>query len=89
MVHLSFLPRLPYTPAIDITELISLDTVVKELNLGPNGGLVYCIEYLEKNVGWLVGKLSSLPEDNYVLFDLPGQVCIPALIHSSLWMGNT
>ncbi len=49
---------------------------MRELNLGPNSGLVYCIEYLEKNVDWLVEKLSSLPEDNYVLFDLPGQVHI-------------
>ena len=29
----------------DIRELISLDDVMEELGLGPNGGLIYCMEY--------------------------------------------
>jgi len=29
----------------DVRELISLDDVMEELGLGPNGGLVYCMEY--------------------------------------------
>ena len=29
----------------DIRELISLDDVMEELGLGPNGGLMYCMEY--------------------------------------------
>ncbi|CAL5411302.1 unnamed protein product [Camellia sinensis] len=29
----------------DIRELISLDDVMEELRLGPNGGLLYCMEY--------------------------------------------
>lgn len=28
--------------------------------LGPNGGLIYCIEYLEANVDWLVEKLKTV-----------------------------
>ena len=31
--------------AADIRELISLDDVMEELGLGPNGGLMYCMEY--------------------------------------------
>lgn len=31
--------------AVDIRELISLDDVMEELGLGPNGGLMYCMEY--------------------------------------------
>nr|KYP61752.1 GPN-loop GTPase 3 [Cajanus cajan] len=34
-----------YPVAMDIRELISLDDVMEELGLGPNGGLVYCMEY--------------------------------------------
>jgi hypothetical protein len=30
----------------DIRDLISLQDVIEELELGPNGGLVYCFEYL-------------------------------------------
>jgi hypothetical protein len=29
----------------DIRELISLDDVMEEIGLGPNGGLIYCMEY--------------------------------------------
>ena len=42
--------------------------------LGPNGGLLYCMEYLEVNFDWLEGRLKELGDDAYVLFDLPGQV---------------
>jgi hypothetical protein len=52
-----------------------------EFDLGPNGGLVYCIEYLERNIDWLFEKLDKLKGWNptsslekYLLFDLPGQV---------------
>lgn len=43
------------------------------LKLGPNGGLIYCIEYLEKNLDWLKCQLDKLP-NHYLLFDCPGQV---------------
>lgn len=33
-----------YEPTIDIRELISLGDVMEEMDLGPNGGLVYCFE---------------------------------------------
>jgi len=64
---------LPYPCAVDITELVSLEDVVQETELGPNGGLVYCIEYLEKNLDWLQERLETL-QDHYILFDCPGQV---------------
>lgn len=33
-----------YEPAVDIKDLINLEDVMEELELGPNGGLVYCFE---------------------------------------------
>ncbi|KAJ7439511.1 hypothetical protein FB451DRAFT_1302043 [Mycena latifolia] len=45
-----------------------------EHGLGPNGGLLYCMEYLEANYDWLEDRLRALGKDAYVLFDLPGQV---------------
>jgi hypothetical protein len=33
---------------IDIRDLCDLETVMKELQLGPNGALLYCMEYLTK-----------------------------------------
>ena len=42
-------------------------------SLGPNGGLVYCMEYLLENITWLTDKIDEL-DGNYVIFDCPGQV---------------
>ena len=35
-----------YAPSIDIKDLISVDDAMSELGYGPNGGLVYCFEYV-------------------------------------------
>ncbi|KAJ7056877.1 hypothetical protein C8F01DRAFT_1152557 [Mycena amicta] len=65
---------IPYPCAIDIASLITLQDVMQEHGLGPNGGLLYCMEYLEANLDWLEERLDALGKDAYVLFDLPGQV---------------
>ncbi|TXG52539.1 hypothetical protein EZV62_021708 [Acer yangbiense] len=65
---------LPYECAVNIEDLIKLSDVMGEHSLGPNGGLVYCMDYLEKNVDWLESKLKPLVKDHYLLFDFPGQV---------------
>ena len=63
----------PYSCAVDISELVTLDDVMDSLKLGPNGGLLYCMEYVEANLDWLEGKLNQY-SDCYFLFDCPGQV---------------
>ncbi|GIL83486.1 hypothetical protein Vretimale_11163 [Volvox reticuliferus] len=66
---------LPYEAAVDIADLACLEEVMAELKLGPNGGLLYCMDYLAKNLDWLLEKLAPLEqEDYYFLFDFPGQV---------------
>eukprot|EP00494_Astrolonche_serrata_P004640 UN04654 len=37
-----------YKSTIDINDLISLDDVMKHYKLGPNGGLLYCIDFVGK-----------------------------------------
>ena len=63
-----------YKCDIDIRDLISLDDVQEELKYGPNGGLVYCMEYLIDNIDWLMEELQEFGEDSFVLFDCPGQI---------------
>lgn len=46
---------------------------MEQFDLGPNGAMLYCLEYLEKNVDWLVEKLDGLTQ-KYLIFDFPGQV---------------
>eukprot|EP01132_Coremiostelium_polycephalum_P007869 gene7869-9686_t len=64
---------IPYTPTINIQDLIDFNLVVESTELGPNGALIYCMEYLEKNLDWLKEKILAL-KDHYFLFDCPGQV---------------
>lgn len=64
---------LPYKCNIDVSELITVTDTMEHLKLGPNGSLVYCMEYLEKNVEWLVSRIKEL-KDHYVIIDCPGQV---------------
>lgn len=66
--------NIPYPCAIDISSLITLEDVMNEHGLGPNGGMLYCMEYLEANYDWLEDRLKELGDDVYILFDLPGQV---------------
>ncbi|KAH6814157.1 P-loop containing nucleoside triphosphate hydrolases superfamily protein [Perilla frutescens var. frutescens] len=85
-----------YPVAMDIRELISLEDVMEELGLGPNGGLIYCMEYpsqymipfnsshfsvliyrmhLEENMDdWLSEELDNYMDDDYLVFDCPGQI---------------
>ncbi|KAK9838282.1 hypothetical protein WJX81_002246 [Elliptochloris bilobata] len=64
-----------YPVAFDLRDLVSLYDVMEELQLGPNGGLLYCMEYLEENLDeWLGEELTGYGEEDYVLFDCPGQI---------------
>jgi GTPase SAR1 family protein len=63
----------PYACDIDISELVSLAEVMAQMELGPNGSMVYCMEYLERNLDWLREKLEP-HTDKYFVIDCPGQV---------------
>ncbi|KAL3268137.1 hypothetical protein HHI36_007264 [Cryptolaemus montrouzieri] len=64
-----------YEPMVDVRELIHVQDTMEdeELHFGPNGGLVFCIEYLLENSDWLHDKIGD-QEDDYILFDCPGQI---------------
>ncbi|KAK9285504.1 hypothetical protein L1049_024698 [Liquidambar formosana] len=62
-----------YPVAMDIRELISLEDVMEEVKLGPNGGLIYCMEHLEESFDdWLSEELDNYLDDDYLVFDCPG-----------------
>mmetsp|Transcript_6113 Transcript_6113/g.10658 ORF Transcript_6113/g.10658 Transcript_6113/m.10658 type:complete len:266 (-) Transcript_6113:551-1348(-) len=63
-----------YEVAFDIRELVSVEDVMEELGLGPNGGLLYCMEYLLENMDWLQDRLNEFDDDEYLLLDFPGQL---------------
>uniref|UniRef100_A0A8C8YL44 GPN-loop GTPase 3 n=1 Tax=Prolemur simus TaxID=1328070 RepID=A0A8C8YL44_PROSS len=66
-----------YPVMADIRELIEVDDVMEDdsLRFGPNGGLVFCMEYFANNFDWLENCLGHV-EDDYILFDCPGKSVI-------------
>lgn len=76
-----------YSPDLDIKELISLEDVMEEMGLGPNGGLVYCFEFLLDNLDFLTEAIDPLTEEYLIIIDMPGQIelythipIVPALV---------
>ena len=74
--------KLHYQPTIDVRDLIMLDDVMEEVHLGPNGGLMFCMEYLMENLDWLEEEIGTEWEDEYIIIDCPGQ--IELYTHSNL-----
>lgn len=69
--------KLPYPKCdLDIRDFITIEEIMEELSLGPNGGLMYALESLnEELIDEFVDKIQGLLNDsNYLLFDCPGQV---------------
>jgi len=76
-----------HTPDLDIRDLISLEDVMEENGLGPNGGLIFCFEFLMENLDFLTEALDSLTEEYLIIIDMPGQIelythipILPALV---------
>ncbi|KAI9826067.1 MAG: hypothetical protein M1832_000516 [Thelocarpon impressellum] len=65
--------RTSYPCALDVRALITLDEIMADEELGPNGAVLYALEELENDFEWLEAGLRQLGDD-YVLFDCPGQV---------------
>lgn len=67
---------LPYEMIFDVCEeIVNITSVMKETGLGPNGGLMYCMEYLEAHVEEVVNLIrkrlessssNSSPEKNKI-----------------------
>jgi GTPase SAR1 family protein len=75
-------PNPPYPCALNLNDLISLEEIMHDNQLGPNGAMLYAMEYLEANFDWLQEGFEKLIERNrgegrgpaYFVIDTPGQV---------------
>mmetsp|Transcript_5757 Transcript_5757/g.10274 ORF Transcript_5757/g.10274 Transcript_5757/m.10274 type:complete len:271 (-) Transcript_5757:269-1081(-) len=63
-----------YNCDIDIRDCITLDDVMTEMHLGPNGGLVFALEYFIDNIEWLEEQCADFLEDDMLIIDCPGQI---------------
>ena len=66
--------KFKYKCDLDIRELINIDEVMKKKKLGPNGALIYCMEYLYDNIEFLTEYFDNKGDNYYYLIDCPGQL---------------
>ncbi|MDK2464792.1 MAG: ATP/GTP-binding protein [Candidatus Korarchaeota archaeon] len=66
--------RIPYEPAYDVRELVTVEDVMEREGLGPNGAILRAIDILaeDKNLERLVSGLESVDAD-FMVVDTPGQ----------------
>jgi GTPase SAR1 family protein len=64
---------LPYSPEIDIRDYITIDTVMKEYQLGPNGALIMAADLIADESERLSQEIEDLKPD-LLLVDTPGQM---------------
>ncbi|EME32126.1 GPN-loop GTPase 2 [Galdieria sulphuraria] len=64
---------LPYSPDIDIRDLVNFKQLCSSDSCGPNGGLLRCFAVLEDNFSWLIESLSKT-SNLYLIIDFPGQI---------------
>lgn len=73
--------RLPYDCTLDIRDVITLEEIMDDdaLRLGPNGGLIHCLEIFQQSIDFFIDKIRELTkismdgQSTYVIFDCPGQ----------------
>jgi GTPase SAR1 family protein len=56
-----------YQPAVDVRDLVTIDEIMEQESLGPNGGVLFALEELEHNFDWLEEGLKELggPQQQY------------------------
>ncbi|MEM0134036.1 MAG: ATP/GTP-binding protein [Thermoplasmatales archaeon] len=64
---------LPYTPDIDIRENVSLESVMQNYNLGPNGAQIVAADLIVQEAERVKELIDSYDSD-YTLIDTPGQL---------------
>ena len=63
-----------YKCDLDIRELININDVMNKQKLGPNGALLYCMEYLYDHIEFLDDYFNNNGDNIYYLIDCPGQL---------------
>jgi GTPase SAR1 family protein len=64
---------LPYTPDIDARDYVSVERLMDEYGLGPNGALIMAADLLAEDVENISKEIEDLKSD-IVLVDTPGQM---------------
>lgn len=67
--------NLPFAANIDIRDTVKYKEVMKEFNLGPNGGILTSLNLFATKFDEVIGLVEKRADDlDYVLVDTPGQI---------------
>lgn len=67
--------RVPYMPFIDIRDTVNYKEVMKQYDLGPNGGIVTSLNLFSTMFGDVLKLIEKKEHElDYVIFDTPGQI---------------
>ena len=64
---------LPYTPDVDIRDYVSIEKLMKEYKLGPNGALILAADLIADQVETLSSEIQEIGAD-LTIVDTPGQI---------------
>ena len=64
--------NITYTADMDISDLVQVEEVMDQMKFGPNGGLMYAIQFARANLDWFDSNLGKIDLSSYLIFDCPG-----------------
>lgn len=64
---------LPYTPDIDIRDLVDIVSLMKQYDLGPNGALMMANDLIASKIDEIQQQADAINPD-YLIIDTPGQI---------------
>ncbi|AEM39335.1 ATP-binding protein of unknown function [Pyrolobus fumarii 1A] len=73
--------HLPYNPDFDIRSIVTVEKLMKEHGLGPNGAMLKASEVIVENAKEILKHEAFKPFDATVIIDTPGQLEIFMLRH--------
>jgi hypothetical protein len=65
---------LPYRPSYDVRDLVTVEHLMKEEGLGPNGALIRAAEITEANLPKILKKIEPQEKSDFTIIDTPGQM---------------
>lgn len=83
---------LPYTCGLNVCSLITVEDVMDRMKLGPNGSLLYAMQFIDENfqdevLNKLPGLFSKADKTQpcWILLDMPGQVIARKHFQTLFW----
>ncbi|MEM3577095.1 MAG: ATP/GTP-binding protein [Candidatus Bathyarchaeia archaeon] len=78
---------LPYTPDVDVRDYISIESLMEQYELGPNGALIMAADLIADEIEKISSEIEDLKSD-VVVVDTPGQMELFAFRASGPFIAN-